>query len=331
MNNFTFKKFSLLILVLIALFIWAQNKGGRLEPNEAKSGETVIKNIKLQDDFTGAKVAKEDLLQGCLGKDCIKSIDEPKFETTTQANAWLKDDDRVFAINYDGVARAYPQRIMNWHEIVNDEVNGVPIMVTFCPLCGSALAFKREVNGVITEFGVSGKLHESDLVMYDRYEGNLWQQITGEAIVGPAARRNETLVRIPVTTVSWNQWRDEHPDAQVLSLATGFSRNYDQPYGTYEQNDQLLFGVKDLNKSLPIKTVVYGVEINGLSKAYPEDVFDNNPQLNDVVAGVPIVLEKQADGEILVRESESGEEIIPLRLFWFAWAAFHPETELYKK
>lgn len=305
---------------------------GNQSMRKTQLGKTFVKDVDLQSDFTGAKVVKEDLLQGCFGKDCIPSIDKPAFETVQQADNWLKPKDKVFAIKYNGVVRAYPQRIMNWHEIVNDDANGVPIVITFCPLCGSALAFERKVEGVITEFGVSGKLHNSDLVMYDRYQGNLWQQITGEAIVGPAARRNEELVKVPIITVTWSQWKTEHQDSKVLSRNTGFSRNYDQyPYGTYEQDDELLFGVKDLNKSLQIKTVIYGVEVNGFSKAYPEAVFDESTVINDRVGDVAIKLEKQANGEVTVTNKDSGEKIIPIRLFWFAWAAFHPDTELYTK
>jgi len=228
------------------------------------------------------------------------------------------------------VQRAYPQRILNWHEIVNDTIVSDPVAITFCPLCGSALAFERKVDGVITELGVSGKLHNSDLVMYDRYEGNLWQQITGEGIVGEAARRNEKLKQVPIITTTWGEWKKEHPNTQVLSRETGYSRNYDQyPYGTYEQDDQLLFGVKGLDKSFQIKTVVYGVEIDGLSKAYPESVFDNQKIIEDQIGNVKLQLEKLDSGEIKVTNLETQEEIIPIRLFWFAWAAFHPDTQLY--
>jgi hypothetical protein len=192
------------------------------------------------------------------------------------------------------------------------------------------VAFERVVNGTITELGVSGKLHNSDLVMYDRYEGNLWQQITGEAIVGPAARRDEDLSSVPIITVEWQQWKSEHPDTQVLSLNTGFSRNYDQyPYGTYEQNDELLFGVKDIDKSLQIKEVVYGIELGGFSKAYPELIFARNSIIEDNIGGTQIRLEKHASGEIRVTNLTTNEIITPIRLFWFAWAAFHPDTELY--
>jgi len=219
---------------------------------------------------------------------------------------------------------------MNWHEIVNDEINGTPVAVTFCPLCGSALAFERIVDGVITEFGVSGKLHNSDLVMYDRYEGNLWQQITGEAIVGPAARRDEKLKQVPIITTTWKEWKEEHPETEVLSLDTGFTRDYSNyPYGTYEENEELLFGVKGLDKSLHIKAVVYGLEINGKSKAYPETVFEETSVITDTIGDIPIRLERDDSGEVTVTNLETGEEIIPIRLFWFAWAAFHPDTELF--
>jgi len=306
-------------------------KALRQSSEQANPGETVISDVDLQNDFTGAKIAKADLLQGCFGKDCIPSIDNPTFESAQEADTWLAPDDRIFALDFNGVVRAYPQRIMNWHEIVNDEVNGAPIAITFCPLCGSALAFERTVDGVITEFGVSGKLHNSDLVMYDRYEGNLWQQITGEAIIGPAARRNEELTKVPIITVPWSQWKTEHPDTQVLSRNTGYTRNYDQyPYGTYEENDELIFGVKGLDTSLQIKTPVYGIEVDGLSKAYPEAVFDEDKAISDQLGDIPLSLKKDADGDILITRIDTGEQITPIRLFWFAWAAFHPNTELYQ-
>jgi len=296
---------------------------------QAKAGSTVIENVSLQSDFTDAKVKPEDLLQGCAGKDCIPAISNPKFDKASDVS-WLSNNDVVLTISYKGVDRAYPQKIMNWHEIINDTISGDPIAITFCPLCGSAVAFERKVDGVITELGVSGKLHNSDLVMYDRYEGNLWQQITGEALVGPAARRNEKLKPILLGTTTWGEWRKEHPNSQVLSKDTGFTRDYDQyPYGTYEQDDQLLFGVKSVNKSLQIKTVVYGIEVDGKSKAYPASIFDTNAVLEDSLGETKLKLEKTASGEIEVTNLQTNDKIIPLRLFWFAWAAFHPDTELY--
>lgn len=297
----------------------------------AKPGSTVVRDVSLQNDFAGAKVKQSDLIQGCFGgKDCIPSIDNPKFEKANET-AWMRDDDLVFAIDYKGSEKAYPQRILNWHEIVNDKVGDTPIVITFCPLCGSALGFERKVNQVITEFGVSGKLHSNDLVMYDRYEGNLWQQITGQGIVGPAARRNEKLKPVPIVTITWGEWKKEHPSTLILSRDTGHIRDYDlYPYGTYEQDDELIFGVKNLNRALPIKTPVYGIEIDGFSKAYPASVFNKNPVIEDNLAGIPVRLEKTKSGEIKVTNLNTNGEIIPIRLFWFAWAAFHPDTELYR-
>lgn len=295
------------------------------------SGSTVIKKVSLQTDFTGAKIKPNDLEQGCFRQDCISSIDNPKFENV-QKTSWLQDSDVVFTISHKGTDRAYPQRILNWHEIVNDSINDNPIAITFCPLCGSAVAFERQVNGIITEFGVSGKLHDSDLVMYDRYEGNLWQQITGEALVGPAARRNEKLKPILLGTTTWGIWKKDHPEGFVLSQDTGFARDYNQyPYGAYEQNDELYFGVKNLNKKLQIKTVVYGIEVDGKSKAYPAGIFDRSDFIEDSFGNTKLKLQKKASGEIEVINLQTNKKIIPLRLFWFAWAAFHPNTEIYSE
>ncbi|MBI4004685.1 DUF3179 domain-containing protein [Candidatus Roizmanbacteria bacterium] len=301
------------------------------QSQQNKSGETVVRDVALQKDFTRAKVKPENLVQGCFGgKDCIPSIDNPTFESAKQSN-WLQENDVIFGVDYKGIQRAYPQRILNWHEIVNDMIASDPIVVTFCPLCGSALAFERNVNGIITEFGVSGKLHNSDLVMYDRYEGNLWQQITGEGIVGPAARRNERLKQIPITTTTWETWKKQHPTTEVLSRDTGHVRNYDQyPYGTYEQDDELYFGIKNLNKQMQVKTVVYGIEVNGSSKAYPENIIEKKKTIEDTVGITPIRLERTDAGQVKVTNLQTQKEIIPIRLFWFAWAAFHPETELYQ-
>jgi len=320
----------LFFLLLVIVFYFSVQKNNSEKMETAIPGSTVVKQVALQGDFNGAKVKKEDLLQGCADIDCIPSIDDPEFESIEQAT-WLKENDRVFAIDYKGTQRAYPQRILNWHEIVNDTISGDPIIITFCPLCGSALAFERKVNGIITEFGVSGKLHNSDLVMYDRYEGNLWQQITGEGIVGPAARREEKLKHVPIITTAWGEWKKEHPDTQVLSRETGHDRNYDQyPYGTYEQDDELYFGVKGLNKQLQIKTVVYGIELDGKSKAYPESAFDKEQIIEDTVGDIPVRFERKESGEIKVLNVQTSENIIPIRLFWFAWAAFHPDTQLYQ-
>lgn len=299
-----------------------------LKPRE----EVVVPGIPLTTDLTGAKIEIEKLAQGCLGgQDCIPSIDKPEFESIKEADLWLNGNDIVFTLNYNDVQKAYPQRILNWHEIVNDSIGDDDIIVTFCPLCGSALAFKREVNKTTTQFGVSGKLYNSDLVMYDRFEGNLWQQITGEAIVGPAAQRDEFLKTIPITTTTWDEWKAEFPDTQVLSRNTTYSRDYDAyPYGTYEYNDEVFFGGENLDTSLQIKTVVYGIEIDGKTKAYTEGALRRENTINDQIGKAKIKIIRKGSGEIIITNSETGEIIPSVRLFWFSWATFNPDTELYK-
>jgi len=298
--------------------------------NIEKKPQIMIKNVSLQTDFTGAKIKSDSLIQGCSGKDCIPSIDNPRFESARKAY-WLGDDAIVFTISYKGKQRAYPQQLLNWHEIVNDKIADKYIVITFCPLCGSALAFERKVNGIITEFGVSGKLHNSDLVMYDRYEGNLWQQITGEAIVGPGARRNETLKPFPLHTSTWGEWKKAYPNTKVLSRNTGFSRQYARyPYGSYETNDAIYFPVSPTNKALHAKTIVYGIELNGHAKAYPLKYLKGKPVITDTVGDIQLKIQRLPSGELNITNLKTHKKILSYRLFWFAWVAFHPNTELYR-
>jgi hypothetical protein len=178
-------------------------------------------------------VRREELTEGCLRRDCIPSIDNPKFESVSSADGWLEDEDRVFGLVYMGVERAYPQKILNRHDIVNDKINGVPVAMTFYPLYGTTVAFIREVNGKEAEFGISGLLHNSDLVLYDREEGNLWKQITAEAIVGPAARRDERLEVVDAVTTTWAEWKSAHPGSEILSRPKDTGIDYDvYPYVT---------------------------------------------------------------------------------------------------
>ena len=268
------------------------------------------------------------LLQGCPFKDCIPSIDNPVFESVGAADKWLEANDVVFALDYKGEVRAYPQKILNSHEIVNDVVAGDPLAVTFCPLCGSALAFDRRINGQTLEFGVSGKLHDNDLIMYDRQTESLWQQITGEAIVGELFEKK--LKQVPMSGMRWSQFKEEFPQGQVLSRDTGFSRNYDRyPYGNYEQDSSPLFPVEGgVDQTIHPKTVVYGVEVNGKFKAYEQDKIEVQGTIKDKIGGVEVEISYN-NGDVTVKNLDTGDEVVATRLFWFAWKAFRPETDLY--
>jgi hypothetical protein len=164
--------------------------------------------------------------------DGIPSIDSPKFVSVEDGNKFLEDSDKILGINIDGDIRAYPLQILVWHEIVNDNVGGIPVAVTYCPLCFTNQVFNRNVNYTISEFGTSGKLYNSNLVMYDRATKSLWSQALGEGIVGKYA--GTILERIPFDIAYWKDWKQLYPNSKVLSRDTGSNRPYGaDPYGDY--------------------------------------------------------------------------------------------------
>lgn len=277
------------------------------------------------------KIDPSKIEKGCFaGKDCIPSIDNPIFENTSDGEKWLDDEDVIFGIEYKDEKRAYPQKILNYHEIVNDTIAGDSIAITFCPLCGSAIAYERIVGGEVTEFGVSGKLHNSDLIMYDRNNENYWGQITGEAIVGEAAKRGEVLKKVLLSIVSWKEWKENNPNSQILSKNTGYERDYDlYPYDTYEENGDIYFSVQSSDSRLHPKEVVYGFQINEDIKAYTEEVLKNEKIISDEIGGKKFIINYLENGEVVMKD-EGGNEHTSIRNFWFAWVAFYPDTELYE-
>ena len=185
-------------------------------------------------DFSIHSVPLEEILSGGPPKDGIPAIDRPVFETARQADRWLKDRDPVAVVRMGGVVRAYPLSILVWHEIVNDVVAGTPVTVTYCPLCNTTLAFRRQLGNRLLDFGTTGRLRHSDLIMYDRQTESWWQQATGEAVVGELT--GESLEFVPALLVPWKEVRDEgHPALLVLSRDTGVDREYGRnPYVGYD-------------------------------------------------------------------------------------------------
>ncbi len=219
-------------------------------------------------------------IRSVIPRDNIPSIDSPAFVSPTEASAWLKDVEPVVFLEIYGDARAYPLQILTWHEIVNDEVGGVPVAVTFCPLCNSAISFDRLFDGVELEFGVSGNLRNSDLIMYDRQTHSWWQQFTGEGIVGKYAGRN--LQQLPAAIVSFADFRRAHPDGQVLSRDTGYSRQYGRnPYAGYDTADGNPFLFRgDLDgRLLPVERVI-AVTIDDVDVAFPLTVLQEEGAIN---------------------------------------------------
>lgn len=275
-------------------------------------------------------VDPEKIVGGGPPKDGIPSIDNPKFVGVAEADQWIQDNELVLAIIYQGVKRVYPLQILARHEIVNDRIGGDPILITYCPLCGSGIAYERRINGEEVEFGTSGKLYNSNLVMYDRKTNSYWSQIDGLAIVGELT--GTKLTPLSIDTVVWRDWKKAHPDSEVLSQDTGFSRPYGaDPYGSYYEDSFLLFPIENSDDRVHPKTVVFGIEVNGLYKAYKEDDLEKLVVIEDTIGGVKIRVAREDSGQVIITNLDTGEEIVKERDFWFAWYAFHPDTELYTK
>ncbi len=281
------------------------------------------------EDKMDYSVDPSKILSGGPPKDGIPSIDDPKFVTMEKADEWIEDNELVLAMDYKGVERVYPLQIMVWHEIVNDKIGDDPVLITYCPLCGSGIAYERKINDEEVEFGTSGKLYNSNLVMYDRKTDSYWTQIDGIAIVGPLT--NTKLKAISIDTVTWGDWKGAHPNARVLSQDTGYSRSYGaDPYGNYYEDSFIWFPVEAEDDRIHAKTVVFGIEVNGEYKAYREEDLIQDNEITDEINGVNIKVTRSSDGVVTIANLDNGEEIVKERDFWFAWYAFHPDTKLYE-
>ena len=232
-----------------------------------------------------------DLIQsGGPPPDGIPAIDEPMFEAADQVD-WLEDDEPVLSLTVAGETRAYPLQVMTWHEIVNDTVGGVPVTVTYCPLCNSGVAFEREVDGRILSFGTSGLLYADNLVMYDRQTESLWPQLTGQASIGVLT--GTQLTAIPMGIVAWDDFKAMHPSAAVLSRETGFDRPYGKnPYVGYDDPDgDLLFGVPGRrDERLPVKERVVGISDGSDSVAVVRRSLVEQSPVEVTVGGRDLVL-----------------------------------------
>lgn len=242
-------------------------------------------------DFDKRSIELNELIDGGPGKDGIPSIDDPNFVSQQEAENWLQGREPVIALEINGEVKAYPIQILIWHEIVNDNIGGVPVSVTFCPLCYSAIVFDRRIDGETHEFGVSGLLRHSDMIMFDRETESLWQQFSGEALVGNYT--GEFLTIVPSQLISFDQFRDAYPDAPVLSRNTGHQRNYGQnPYAGYNDINKtpFLMDEDDLSDKLPPMEKLVGVRHNNEQIGYRYSITAEKKVLNDTISDHPIVI-----------------------------------------
>ena len=232
------------------------------------SGLQVWRDRSAPDTIAAPLVDYDELRSGGPPPDGIPPIDTPKFLNAGDVD-FLADSEPVLALEIDGDARAYPVQVMTWHEIVNDTVGGIPVSVTYCPLCNSALAYDRRVGDQVLDFGTSGLLYNSSLVMYDRQTETLWSHFTGQGIIGELT--GQQLTDFPLSTVSWGDWKQANPDGLVLSRDTGFSRDYGRnPYPGYDDVNGIPFLFEgDVDGQFTAMTRIVGVEQDGQAVGVP--------------------------------------------------------------
>lgn len=242
-------------------------------------------------DFSRHIVPYNDILSGGPPKDGIPAVEDPKFISVAEANEFLGELEPVVFFQIGDDARAYPLQILTWHEIVNDVVDGTPVTITFCPLCNTAIAFSREFDDQVLDFGTTGRLRFSNLIMYDRQTETWWQQATGEGIAGEYA--GEQLTFLPASIIGWEEFREKFPDGQVLSRETGFRRDYGRnPYAGYDNinNSPFLFRGPETPGVLPAMARVLTVELNAEAVAYPYEVLQEQGAINDTISGSEVVI-----------------------------------------
>ncbi len=280
-------------------------------------------------DLTDALVPASKILSGGPPRDGIPAIDKPRF-VTARAASFLKEEDRVLGIRHNGVSKAYPITILSWHEIVNDLVAGDPVAVTYCPLCGTGIAYLARSGDQAMTFGGSGLLYNSDMLLYDRKTHSLWSQIMRQAVSGPM--KAVKLKAIPVEHTRWAEWRQRHPETQVLSTDTGYHRDYSSnPYQGYEKSRKLWFPVQAQDDRYHPKETVLGVELDGHFKAYPfVELGKTGGDVHDTLAGRKIVVQYDQDSHSATAAVVNGDMLPAVTAFWFAWYAFHPDTGVYR-
>ncbi|MDX1436978.1 MAG: DUF3179 domain-containing (seleno)protein [Anaerolineales bacterium] len=336
-------------------------------------------------DFSVHSVSYKDVLTGGPPKDGIPAIDDPNFISISEADEWLSPTEPVVLVKIGDDARAYPLQVLTWHEIVNDTVDGQPVVVTFCPLCNTAIAFNREFDGQVLDFGTTGRLRFSNLIMYDRQTETWWQQASGDAIAGHYT--GSQLEFLPAAIVSWADFKTANPDGLVLSRETGFRRDYGRnPYAGYDDinSSPFLFRGPDNTDRLPAMERVLTIELNGDGVAYPYSTLTEVGVVNDEIGGELVAVfwesgtasaldasalaqgrdvgtansfSRELDGQVLTFSLQDGrivddqtgtvwdvlgqgregelagsqlEPVVGVNHFWFSWAAFKPETRIWR-
>jgi len=326
------------LIPMLAAMIWMAATGAM-----AQTDEQYIRYWKSEwpvTDFSKRSVDFDEILSGGPPKDGIPPIDEPKFMTVEEIDGVIEDQQPVIGVVINGAAKAYPLSVMTWHEIANDELGGVPISVTFCPLCNAAIVFDRRLDGQVLDFGTTGKLRNSDLVMWDRQTESWWQQFTGEGIIGEMTGKR--LKIIPARLESFANFRNRAPDGKVLVPNGRYVRNYGQnPYVGYDSLAQPFLFRGELPTTLPplMRVVSLGAE-GAWSFALLQQQKEIRLDDGRVIRWEPgqysalddnVIAQSRDVGNVTVTRLENGKEVDVAHGidFAFAYHAFYPDAPIH--
>ncbi|MDJ0520663.1 MAG: DUF3179 domain-containing protein [Planctomycetota bacterium] len=261
-------------------------------------------------------------------RDAIPALLAPKFVAAKDVT-FMRPERRVITMRVGDEIRAYPLHILDRHELVNDEISGKAVLITWCPLCGSSMVYDRVVGGKTLTFGVSGYLYKSDVLMYDHQTESFWSQLEPRAVAGPMTGTDLTV--LPSRVTSFGAFRKQNPNAKVLSDDQGIVPPHEylrQVYLNYDKNPNIWFPVGKQSNALHPKAEVIGVVVNGKKRAYAMSALRMiRDTWDDTVGGEMIMLRYEREGDT-VSVWNGGAEMPHVRLFWFAWWAFHPDTDL---
>lgn len=347
--------------------IWLQENPVKPFPKNELFIEAVTKRIdkNFQDFFypdIQRKISLDEIVWGGVRKDGIPALTNPKLVPASEAT-YITDKELVFGISINGDTRAYPYRFMDWHEMLNDEIGGIAVSLAYCTLCGSGILYKTQIKqdeqAII--FGSSGFLYRSNKLMYDQKTHSLWNQFSGQPVVGKLVNSDIELEVLPLVTTTWGEWKTQHPTTKVLAEDTGFHRDYTPgaAYGAYFFSEELMFPASVGDTSLKQKEKVFGLRMTGANKAWPLSLFRKQKVINDHIGIIPIVLIGNTESEsvrayrsegLQFQSSEDGSliadkhewQIIEDMLigpndqrltrlpghvaYWFAWSNYFPNT-----
>lgn len=353
-------------------FYWAWQNEYDPHPDYARFKAHLYRTIDrrffsyFDDNTENATIRLDEIRWGGVQRDGIPPLDRPKMVPADQAG-YLKNRHVVFGVEINGDARAYPKRILAWHEMFKDVIGGVSVNGVYCTLCGTVIVYKTEHEGTHHELGTSGFLYRSNKLMYDHATESLWNTLDGEPVVGPLVGKGIKLEPLYLVTTTWGEWKKRHPDTTVLSLDTGYNRDYGEgvAYRDYFSTDELMFATPYRDKRLKNKDEVFALRFGrpfDEPRVYDVRYLKKNRIVHDTYGGIPYVLVTDRSGATRAYESDGltfllnrdvisdtdgteweqteaslsskgGQTLLRLsshRAFWFGWHAAHPNTELIK-